>query len=315
MNKERIEEILKEAGLERMHRHVVKQSKPIENFKRENLSIIPPYNKSPLMKIGTVTGVEELAEYINSINHKALFPGKSSGFCRMSEVWLRGDFDRFREPVDNKEASEEVSNLTWPIIDQIRTHITNLIGSPAVIIRAYIDTLDDGSCIIPHSDGFLHHAVSFRVHVPVTTSPGSLGVTFNPWTCAPKFWRMNDAGGVYVMNNFEPHTVTKLDKGYRSHIICDVGLQKLTEDTEYPLAAKVVLMGYGTGTTLHYSPNMITHTTSNFDIRNRLGIMYSNMQPCKTLDEQVLNGYISDTITWTKRMFSHAYENNLIEVV
>ena len=110
---------------------------------------------------------------------------------------------------------------------------------------------------------------------------------------------MKEEGSIIAFNNFEPRTVTKLtdERNTRAHLICDIGVKSCLDGLcEADIdTAKSLILSCGLGTSLHYSPNHITHTISNFHFRNRLGMHYGGMHPNSSLEEQVQDEYILKT--------------------
>lgn len=314
----RLEEALAQADKQHIQDVLVAASKPIIDFKRQRLSIVNKENK-PALRIGFSENYATLKAFLLSIDQSEIFKPKSAGFCYMSEVWLRGDYDSHLPPRDNAEMTAKVLALSAPVIQDIRDTVSALIGQETVVFRSYIDTIDNTSCIIPHSDGFLHHRLGFRVHVPLFTSSRSYGVNFHPYTTTARFWQMPESGSIVIFNNFEPHTVTKIEDEakLRSHLICDIGIKSCLDSFSEldALAAKAMIMGYGVGTTLNYSPNLITHSISNRDFRNRLGMHYGGMHPNETLEEQLTDDYVKATRSWIKKLFEQAEEQKLIEQI
>lgn len=314
----RVEEALAQADKPKIQDHIVSASKSIIDFKRERLSILNKENPMAI-KIGFSEHYASLKAFLLSIDQNEVFKPKSAGFCYMSEVWLRGDYEQHLPPKDDAVTTKKVLELAAPVIDDIRAAVSAIVGKETVVFRSYIDTIDDTSCIIPHSDGFLHHRLGFRVHVPLFTSPRSYGVNFHPYTTQPRFWQMKEEGSIVVFNNFEPHTVTKLEDGMklRSHLICDIGIKSCVDGLSEldALAAKAMILGYGVGTTLSYSPNLITHSISNRDFRNRLGMHYGGMHPNETLEEQLADEYVKATRSWIKKLFEQAESQKLIEQI
>lgn len=303
---------------EKIYQHLKDKSESIIDFKKNRLSLKVEGN-NPILKIGESTKYAALREKMMTIDHKKIFRPKSSGFVDMSEVWLRGDYTESLPPKDDAETTEMLRQLSFPVIQEVCDIVEALLDEKIVVFNAIIDTIDSSTCILPHSDGYYQHYIGFRVHVPLFTSSRSYGVNFHPHRTTAHFWQMRNEGDIYLFNNFEPHTVLKLEdeRQYRSHLICDVGIRGCLDgltDVEKS-AAKALVFTNGSGTTIDFSPYHVTHTISNLRFRNRLNMHYGGMHPVDSYEENLTPEYIDGVRRWTRNLFEHAESKNLIHSI
>ena len=236
----------------------IRRSEPILQFKRTRLSMLTERPK-PVWMLGAVK-VDQLVSELQKLDVLSTNPSRSRGFANMSELWLTADY--------KQEEPSVLDSLMKPILDRVRFMIGVQLRCQVSIFKCVIDTIDSGSCILPHGDDFFHHGCALRVHVPLQTSPGSIGLSFHPDTLDPLLWRMGTVGRVYAFNNFEPHTVTKLDAGLRSHLICDAVVRKSMETNELTREEHGEAL-FGNNSFRDTSPNFVTRNESNFRMRNR----------------------------------------------
>lgn len=286
------------------------RSKKIIDFKKSSLRI----PNTPIKLIGNVD-VSELASYIQKIPMIAGFPGKSPGFNSMSEYITKNDLE-IVSLYKISPVTQKLDELIAPIAESAKTAVENIINQKTMIARGVIDTIDKNSCIIPHCDGFVFHKYSFRTHVPLFNTEKSLGMNFDPWTLKHYAWKMNTIGGIYLFNNFEPHTAAMLDTGFRSHLIFDVTVENLLVDFEQGYGeAKKYLASRGERTTETFSPNTITHSLSNYTIRNNLNKMYGNISPKENLLAQATPEAIGEAKIWIDELLNFELDNgNVIAI-
>jgi hypothetical protein len=309
---------LEHVDKQKIYDHLKTMSKSIIDFKKKNLSLTVEGNH-PVLKIGESTSYVALKEQMMLINHMKIFKSKSKGFNEMSEVWLPGDYSQLLLHNDDPEITEILRKLSVPVIEEIRESVEAVLNDKIVVFNAIIDTINSNTCILPHSDGYYRHFIGFRIHVPLFTSSRSYGVNFHPYRTSPYFWRMQNEGNIYIFNNFEPHTVLKMEDEaqYRSHLICDVGIKGWLDglsDMEKTVA-KTLLLTTGPNTTKDFSPCFITHTISNLRIRNRLGMHYGGMFPVESYEENFTPEYFAGVRKWTRNLFEYAEANNLIHSI
>jgi hypothetical protein len=281
------------------------RARKILNFKKAYLQL----PNTPIMMLGKID-VAKLTEFLQKLPMMKAFPSRSTGFANMSEYLTKNDLDP--DSLYTSDVARQLDNLIDPISDEVRRCISRTLDHTVMIVRGVIDTIDENSCIIPHSDGFVFHKLSFRVHIPLFVTEKSIGVNFNPWTCKPYSWKMETVGGIYLFNNFEPHTVSVLDTGTRAHLIFDVSVGDLISDCDSEggyIEAKRVLASRGDLTTDSYSPNTITHTVSNFTIRNKLSSIYAGLEPKKSLLEQASIESVAESRLWIKQLLNFELDN------
>lgn len=278
----------------------------IIQYKKNNLSI----PNCPIQLVGEAD-VTELSSYVQQLPMLSAFPGTSIGFSSMSEFMTKTDINS-KSLYDNPVALN-INRLIEPVYAKVKKIISEVIKNEVIVIRGVIDTIDNNSCIIPHSDGFVLHKLSFRVHVPLFTTEKSLGVNFDPWNYKPYSWKMNTIGGIYIFNNFEPHTVAMLDSGVRSHLILDVSVANLVENCS--ISEIKSIYSRGERTTLTFSPNTITHTISNFTLRNNLNHLYANIGPKNSLEEQAEPESVNEMKIWIKDLMNFELENGNIRFI
>jgi hypothetical protein len=281
-------------NVEQVYELLWERSQPMLEFKRRELSLV--HGKSPVLELGPVN-VKMIQGAVKSRDVLNEFPGRSRGFANMSEIWISGDFKREKKFIEL---------LAKPVLDAARAAVTAALGRPAKIFKAVVDTIDENSCILPHSDDYFHHSLALRVHAPLFTSPGSIGVNWHPETLVPQFWRMPEVGKLYAFNNFEPHTVVKLDAGKRAHLICDVVVGDLFDGIPNNENLQIALNGQGPGATSTFNPNLVTHNIGNLALRNQLGAKYGQMDAVGSLQEQCAEEYIQRTLSWLKDLAKHA---------
>lgn len=231
-------------------------SEPILRFKREKLSMFN--GNRPVTVLGQLE-VSRLVKALGELDPMKSGAPPTSGFIDMSEMWFG------RSPVDA---------YLLPLLAQIRVAASVRLKHELRVLKAVIDTVDEGSCLMPHSDDYAHHGLALRTHVPLIISPGSIGTSYHPFTLEPTFWRMQKVGRLYAFNNFEPHTVTKLDAGIRAHLVVDLVVKELQPAGKVSMLSEPwMLIGRG-DSTKYTCPNLITHTMGNFVLRNRLAELH-----------------------------------------
>lgn len=281
----------------------------IINYKKSHLSL----PNTPIQMIGSVE-INELAEILRSVPMLSAFPGRSTGFANMSEFITSNDLDQSTHYTS--DVSTKLNTIINTISTEVKKTISNLLGQSVIVVRGVIDTIDKNSCIIPHSDGFVFHKLSFRVHVPVFITEKSIGVNFDPWTSKPYSWKMKTVGGIYLFNNFEPHTVSVLDEGTRAHLIFDVTVADLFDDCrDNYTTAKQILSSRGEFTTDFFGPNTITHTISNYTVRNTLGKLYAGIEPSASLIEQASPESTARSLKWIKGLLNFELDNGNVRQV
>lgn len=280
----------------------------IIDYKKSSLSL----PSAPIKLVGQVD-VSVLSNLCETQPLLTLFPGKSIGFNLMSEFITYNDVGP--NPTRTTEIAKIIDALICPIANEVKMIVSALLGTPTQILRGVIDTIDNNSCIIPHSDGFVFHGTSLRIHIPLTITPKSLGVNFDPFTCKPYSWRMQTIGGVYLLNNFEPHSAMIIDHGVRSHLIFDVSVRKLmTGVTDYT-TSKQYLFSRGNVVDDWFCPNTITHCISNYAMRNKLNSVHAGIAAKNSLLEQASESSIGEFKTWLTRLIEVEFANRNVLVI
>lgn len=279
---------------EQIYNEMMTRALPILKYKREVLSAYvsnTPFREIGIIELDRLEGILKHLSTTDISGHKSI----SMGFSKMLEVWMGGDFNP-------KKQNQEFRELVMPILSRVRAAASEAVGHRLIVHQSVIDVIDDSSCIIPHSDDFTNLCVSLRVHVPLITSPDALGLSFHPDTLEPSIWR-GDIGKIYAFNNFEPHTVVKVEPGIRAHLICDMMVAGFFGNTSPANFTKMkkVLRGRGPTASMHFNPNGITHSESNFDVRNRLAAKYGGVAAENQFDH-LLKSNIEASLIWMKRL-------------
>lgn len=267
---------------------IIAASKPILDFKRERLSLLK--RSRPALVMGQFN-VAPLIQELSKMDLMTIGGAPTSGFIGMSELWYG------RTPVDA---------LLLPLLGQIRFTASVFARHELQVLKAVIDTVDEHSCLMPHSDDYVHHMCALRTHVPLIISPGSIGISYHPHTLAEMFWRMPKVGRFYAFNNFEPHTVTKLDAGIRAHLIVDLVSKDMTQE----MIQRLMAGGRGTSSRSH-CPNLITHSMSNFRLRNQLAVMHG-APLCESPPEQTADANVALSREWIQRSAREALEGGRV---
>jgi hypothetical protein len=263
-------------------------SKPILEFKRERLSLLK--RDRPVTLIGQFD-VSPLVDALNAVNLMRIGAPPTSGFIGMSEVWYGNS------PVDA---------LLMPLLEKLCLAASVHVRHKLRVLKAVIDTVDENTCLMPHSDDYVHHMCALRTHVPLIISPGSIGISYHPLTLNPIFWRMSRVGKFYAFNNFEPHTVTKLDAGIRAHLIVDM----VVDEMDRSMMGRLMAAKRGDGTRTHCE-NLITHRESNFMLRNRLALLHGAPYRASP-PEQITPENVRISREWIQRSAREALEGGRV---
>lgn len=220
---------------------------------------------------------------------------RSNGFVQLSEIIIPGELQLLKHPA---------LPAMQPTVKALKAVIGDLLGEPVLAMKLHLNTLTSDSVILPHGDDFLFHSLSLRAHVPLSTSYGSLGVNFHPDTLDPMVWRMAHVGRMYLLNNFEPHTVMKLDPGTRTHLIIDF----IPKRINVGLTAKelIGLIHGVNSTTPLTSDNLVTHSAGNLLTRQRLFEKFSMKEKHQyvTFEEELCEQHYADTREWLRELLT-----------
>lgn len=273
------------------------RSKQLVQYKLRVLSILN--GGEPLAKIGSLE-LHELQETIDFAKSKFYDPSCgaiTSGFNNSIEVFIGKNYEESKV-IRSIEPPKCLDNILATVVSSASLAV----GCELMANRILISATDESSCILPHYDSSPYHQISLRVHVPLITSPDALGISFHQKTLEPLFWHA-EVGSIYAFNSFEPHTVVKINAGLRAHLICDLVVRGLydAESSEETEKLKHAMYAKRAGTSLHFNPNVLTHTETSFDLRNRLATKFGGP---KTFDPDGYADpiYIAKTLEYIRRL-------------
>lgn len=247
------------------YKELVRRASDLIEFKKTRLSVVN--GCEPILNVGPIDDqlIAPLRDFILSNDLKKLFPSKSFSFLKTSEAWIGG-------ALNPSAVNPEIRKIVSPVLPVLRKLICEATGLDLIMMRAVIKTIDNESLILPHCDDFTSHEISIRTHVPILMIPECVGVNWHPETLEPKYWR-TPVGSFYAFNNFEPHTLVKLQsEAMCALMIVDFMPAKLYNSSNHAefMALRQATEGHAPGFSEENNPHGITHILSSLTIRNRL---------------------------------------------
>jgi hypothetical protein len=128
--------------------------------------------------------------------------GKTPHFKTTEQLYSKLDFDY------------ELSNICQPIVTEVNKYITN---SVPVLIQ--IATLSPNQTLYWHTDTFLYHQFSNKIHLPLQTNSRSI---YEVFTLENEYKRMHlSEGSLWNINNLILHRSGNFGELSRVHLIID----------------------------------------------------------------------------------------------